>query len=92
MAREPQAFALRGELDLEGSDRVEPALLAYSLGIRGDALVLDCSGLTFLDSSGLGMLVDVSNRTGKRVVLEHVPAQCRRAVELTGLDTVFELA
>ncbi len=91
MRDEPEPFALSGELDLDGSDQVEPALLAYALGVRGDQLVLDCAGLTFLDSSGLGMLVEVSNRTGKRLVLEQAPDQCRRAVELTGLDSVVEL-
>jgi len=85
-------FPITGELDLLRSDELEPGLLARAAATEGETLVLDCSGLTFIDSSGLGMLVAVHDQSGKQLRLQNVSEACRRVFELTGLDTMFELS
>src|SRR6202035_5460123 len=55
------SFFLSGELDLRRADQLEAGLLAHAESTPGDTVVIDCSELTFIDSSGLGMLVDVHN-------------------------------
>jgi anti-sigma B factor antagonist len=88
----PGTFALRRDVDLDVADQLEPQLIAYARSLPGDEVEIDCTELAFLDSSGLGMLVDVQNETGKQIVLHNLPHQCRRVVELTGLDRVFKIA
>jgi anti-anti-sigma factor len=68
-------------------------LVAYSEneGVDDARLVIDCSALTFIDSTGLSVLEAASKKTGKRLVLVALPDQCRRVFEITGLDQVFEL-
>ena len=56
-------------------------------------LVLDLSRLTFMDSSGLQLLVvtrDEAARRGIRFSLNRGPAIVTRALELTGLQDRFE--
>lgn len=56
-------------------------------------LVVDCSALRYVDSSGLGSLVralTTSQHEGGRTKLLGVPATLRKLLELTRLDTVFE--
>jgi anti-sigma B factor antagonist len=56
-------------------------------------LVVDCSGLRYVDSSGLGSLVralTTSQHEGGGTKLLGVPASLRRLLELTKLDSVFE--
>jgi anti-anti-sigma factor len=74
------------------ADQLEPQLIAYARSLPGDEVEIDCTELEFLDSSGLGMLVDVQHETGKQIVLHNLPTRCRRVVELTGLDRVFKVA
>lgn len=84
-------FALTGELDLHRADQFEAGLRRHAERAT-DPVIVDCSELTFIDSSGLGMLVEVHNETGKRLHLQHVSESCRKIFVLTGLDTMFELS
>ena len=80
---------VEGEIDLSNA----PGLLielsaAVPNGARG--LLLDLTGLEFLDSSGVHMLYDVAERLATRqqrfaVVLEP-GAPPRRAIELSGVE------
>jgi anti-sigma B factor antagonist len=82
---------LRGEIDLQVSPSLvqtgEQALLA------GPAeLVVDLSGTTFLDSGGIGAIVQLRNRaleSDTRVILRPGPANVMRVLEIVGLDTAL---
>ena len=52
---------LRGELDIATAPQVEDAALAM-LEQRVSTLVIDLSGLTFIDSSGLRTLIVLNDR------------------------------
>ncbi len=56
---------LAGESDLNTSDQLRDVLLAEA---DRDALrmIVELSGLSFIDSTGLGVLVDVYKRLGER--------------------------
>jgi anti-sigma B factor antagonist len=54
---------LRGELDLAGARVFEPVLM--SAAERDDALVLDCAELTFIDSTGMGLILSALRVLGK---------------------------
>ncbi len=60
---EDQHVAASGELDIATVEVLEQALLAAE---RSDAaqIVLDLSGLTFIDSTGLRLVLDVNERCG----------------------------
>ena len=87
-------LVLRGEVDLE----IAEALLAEFLGVLEDErpgdsapIEFDCSELTFIDSSGLNMLVRLSQQTDRRLILFDVPERCRTPFRITKLDEVFEI-
>jgi anti-sigma B factor antagonist len=57
-------------------------------------LVVDCAGLRYVDSSGLGSLVralTTSQHEGGGTRLLYVPPTLRKLLELTRLDSVFEM-
>jgi anti-sigma B factor antagonist len=85
----PGAVSLVGELDISGLPNVRASLANWA----GD-ITIDCSGLTFIDSSGLGMFVEfhkTREALGVKLVLID-PAPCvTRVLELTGLDAVFNV-
>ena len=80
--------SLRGELDLSTVEKVEEEL--RRIEERGDKLlVLDLSGLTFLDSTGLRLMVTADQRarkSGRRLALVKGPDTVHRVFTITKLD------
>ena len=71
---------LRGEIDLETS----PQLVACLSVLRSSAIV-DCSGLDFIDSSGLHVLIKHAYRDHcPRIRLTKGSSRVQRLFELTG--------
>jgi anti-sigma B factor antagonist len=84
---------LAGEFDLAGVDGFERRLQGVP-GPREDTLVLDLSGLTFIDSSGLRAVVMADHRVraeGKRCVIVRGPERVDRVLDLTGVSERLEL-
>ena len=84
-----------GELDAATA----PALREELLGLAGDGIdrvVLDCRGLAFVDSFGLGVIVAAKkrlSRQGNAFCLVASPDQraLLRVLEITGLDQVLSV-
>ena len=83
-----------GELDLSTSTRLENDLLRLiHEGLRR-RLVLDLSGLTFLDSTGLRSLWRTrqhAQMAGAQLYLSAASAPVMRVLKVTKLDRVFRL-
>lgn len=76
-----------GEIDMATAPRLRD-LLNELVDDGSDQIVLDCRGLAFLDSSGIGVLVAVRNRIGDSgtLTLEAPQPHVRKVLELTGVD------
>jgi anti-anti-sigma factor len=84
-------IVLRGEFDLTGVELFRTAVARVT---PTDALVLDMRGLSFLDSSGLGCLVDVYRRAqseGWSLVLTSPQCAVTAILRLTGLYERLEI-
>ena len=85
----PQVVKLNGELDLA----TVPLLKECLAGLTGD-VVLDCTGLDFVDSSGLAEIVRAHlerERRGDRLSIRSLTPLVRRTFDLTGLDERLNL-
>jgi anti-anti-sigma factor len=83
-------LTLGGELDLATVPLLQEQLDRVVRG-RG-AVVIDLSGLRFIDASGLRVLVRAERQlraSGGQLVLVRGPRAVRRVFELTGLDRYF---
>lgn len=85
-------LALTGELDLASCGRLSARL--EELAASGMSVSLDISGVTFVDSSGLAVLIRHARgaRQGGRTLeigREDLHRQVRRVIELTGADQIL---
>lgn len=84
---------LRGELDLSTVEKVESELGAVDA--RDEKLVvLDLSGLSFLDSTGLRLMVTANQRAqegGRRLVIVKGPEPVQRVFSITKLDETLDM-
>ena len=80
--------SVRGEIDASTVSQVRE-LLEELVGNGAKHLVLDCSELAFLDSSGIGVLIAARNRLGAdgSIVLDSPPPHVRKVLEITGVSS-----
>lgn len=82
---------LRGELDADSAPRVRCLLESLTAPER-PALLLSLAGLSYIDSTGLGVLVaglkQAMDRSGTLVLAAPSPVVAR-VLRITGLDTLF---
>jgi anti-sigma B factor antagonist len=81
---------LAGELDLYNAEELRSAL--HDAAAREPArLVIDLSGVEFIDSTALGVLVEARRRLANRraFLLASAGRDVRRTLEVSGLDRHF---
>jgi anti-anti-sigma factor len=85
-------FVLTGEIDIASAPRMAADLTSYCANTTGD-VVVDCSRMTFIDSSGLAVFETARRElaaNGRRIVLTGVARHCRRAFEIIGLAELID--
>jgi anti-anti-sigma factor len=87
--------ALRGEFDMNATFSVEPALERLLEDPPPERLTIDLGGLTFIDSTGMGVLLRVQGETSARgigLVILPGPFEVQRVFETAGLLDSFPFA
>lgn len=86
-------IAVAGEIDLyTAPDLKQLVTQVIEAGARG--VVIDLSGTTFLDSTGLGVLIGALKRLRARdgaLAIVNVDDSIARTFEITGLDQIFTI-
>ena len=84
---------VQGDLDAARVPRVR-ALLEDAVSVRPQRLVVDLANCSFLDASGLTVLLDVHRRqcrVGGVLTLRGCSPRVMRLLSLTGLQRVFDV-
>jgi anti-sigma B factor antagonist len=81
--------ALRGELDFATAP-VADASIAPLLADQPARVVFDLTGVTFLDSSGIAVLVRSAHQAGT-VAIRNPSTVVRRVIECTGLEETLHI-
>jgi len=85
-------LAVQGEVDLASAERLRGELDRWLS--EADTVVVDCAGITFIDSTGLRTLIEAVNKAeeaGRRFELTAVPTPVGRVFELAGVTEVFTI-
>ncbi len=77
-------LAISGELDVATAPQLRIALLKVS-----GVLELDCTGLSFIDSVGIGVLIGYACRSDSKLELTNVGPVCWRILEIAGVADRF---
>ncbi len=83
---------LSGELDPATAPQLDTAIEQVLSGSKVDRLVLDLSGLSFLDSSGLRVFVtarEALSAQGGELALRGPSANTQRLLDVTGLGEII---
>ena len=84
---------LDGDIDLYRSPDIRKQLAGY-ISQETACIIIDLSGVTFIDSSGLATLIEALQKTRKysgRLLLAGVNEKIRNVFEISRLDDIFEI-
>jgi anti-anti-sigma factor len=84
---DPNSLAVDGQIDSHTSGMLDEAITAFG---ANDEIIVDLAGVTFIDSSGLRVLVRAHKRqrdSGGRFVIASPSEAVRRLLEITGLTS-----
>ena len=87
-------LGVRGEIDVAVADEFTAAMRALLDANPGVQVRVDLRDVSFIDSSGLGVLVGANKRAselGSTIRLENVQASPAKVFEITGLRAIFGL-
>jgi anti-sigma B factor antagonist len=89
-----EVIKLEGKITIGSGDSQLREVISNAMTSGHNKILLDMSGVTTIDSSGIGELVGsyttVTNRGGKLKLL-HLPAKLNELLHVTQLITVFEV-
>lgn len=89
-----EIIKLEGKITIGSGDQQLREVIGNAMNSANPKILLDMSGVTTIDSSGIGELVGsyttVTNRGGKLKLL-HLPAKLNELLHVTQLITVFEV-
>jgi anti-sigma B factor antagonist len=92
LARDTSLLSVEGDLDLASAPSLKRAL-AELHSVDSRHVVVDLSGVSFIDSTALGVLVGAQRSLdpGSRLAIACAEENVLRIFELTGLDGMFEI-
>lgn len=82
-------LAAEGELDIATAEQLRRQLAALPVG---EPVVLDLADITFIDSTGLALLLSASQaarENGATLMLRHPSMAVRRLIALTGVGEML---
>lgn len=88
-------IAVTGEIDIEHAGDLAAVGRLVSESQRASHVVIDLGNVRFMDSTGLGALVEIHNaaaHAGRTVELRDLHPRVQKIIEITGLATVFGLS
>ena len=91
--RDAVVVAVTGEIDLFTTPEFKEAV-ATAMSLDADAVFVDLTRATFLDSSSLGVLIGAHrrlSRRGRRLTIACDQPQILKVLRVTGLDGVFDI-
>jgi len=94
MQNSGESVAIQGRINVETAGDMRTALSAALRAKRAE-LVVDLSGVSYIDFSGLATLMEAvrtAKKQGTRLVLSGLQDQPRYLLEVTHLDRLFEIA
>lgn len=82
---------LTGEIDHHSAAYIRAEIDGELRRLRPERLILDFGGVTFMDSSGVGLVMGryrVLSEWGGRIVIRNLPPPLKRVMRLSGIGRI----
>jgi len=91
---EELVVVLGGEVDAANAEALTRRLQLECEQIRAERVVIDVGRVTFIDSTGLAMLITTSralDATGTELIVRHPSRMLQKLFDITGVGSLFTI-
>lgn len=84
---------LIGDVDIQSSSHLKEEINGMLNQVETD-LMIDCASLSYIDSTGLGVLIGVLKRVKnveKEITIVNAQTNIKKLLGITGLDKIFKI-
>ncbi|MEO1814818.1 MAG: STAS domain-containing protein [Acetobacterium sp.] len=85
--------SIRGEIDIYSIEKFRETI-EEKIKTQAPEIILDCSELSYMDSTGMGVLIELRNKTkelGQKIIMMNPRPNIRKLLALTGVDKIIEI-
>ena len=85
--------SIRGEIDIYSIEKFRDSI-EEKIKTQASEIILDCSELSYMDSTGMGVLIELRNKTkelGQKIIMMNPRPNIRKLLALTGVDEIIEI-
>lgn len=82
---------LGGEIDHHTAMDIRTEIDMNISSLKPEILVLDFASVTFMDSSGIGLVIgrhNIIKDSGGKIILQNMTVQIKKVMKLSGLDSI----
>ncbi|NLT08948.1 MAG: STAS domain-containing protein [Ruminococcus sp.] len=86
--------ALSGEIDHHNAREIRAELDRYIISVQPEELVMDMKDITFMDSSGIGLIMGRSKlikECGGRLEVREPQPYIKRVLRLSGIERIVKI-
>ncbi|MBC3899173.1 MULTISPECIES: STAS domain-containing protein [Acetobacterium] len=85
--------SIKGEIDIYSIEKFR-ASIEKEIMTQATQIILDCSELSYMDSTGMGVLIELRNKSkemGQRIIMMNPRPNIKKLLSLTGVDKIIEI-
>ena len=85
--------SIRGEIDIYSIEKFRDTI-EEKIKTQASEIILDCSELSYMDSTGMGVLIELRNKTkelGQKIIMMNPRPNIRKLLALMGVDKIIEI-
>lgn len=84
---------IKGEVDIYSIEKFRESI-EEKIKTQAPEIILDCSELSYMDSTGMGVLIELRNKTkemGQKIIMMNPRPNIKKLLALTGVDKIIEI-
>jgi len=85
--------SIKGEIDIYSIEKFREAI-EEKIKTKEPEIILDCSELSYMDSTGMSVLIELRNKTkekGQKIIMMNPRPNIKKLMALTGVDKIIEI-
>ncbi|MDP2843027.1 MAG: STAS domain-containing protein [Acetobacterium sp.] len=85
--------SIKGEIDIYSIENFR-ASIEKEIQTQATQIILDCSELSYMDSTGMSVLIELRNKTkemGQKIIMMNPRPNIKKLLSLTGVDKIIEI-
>ncbi|PKM59418.1 MAG: anti-sigma factor antagonist [Firmicutes bacterium HGW-Firmicutes-4] len=85
--------SIKGEIDIYSIEKFRETI-EEKMKTQAAEIILDCSELSYMDSTGMGVLIELRNKSkemGQKIIMMNPRPNIKKLLALTGVDKIIDI-